>query len=68
MLESGPAGSMGNEPTDGNGEANFPDEARMIAERVHRQITQAGRRLAVRHRDWAPEGIGGKYTCTRSGY
>ena len=56
MLASGPAGVMGNAPTEGNGEEQFPDEARVIAERAHRQITQVGRHLAARHRDWATEG------------
>ena len=58
MLASGPAGVMGNAPTEGNGEEQFPDEARVIAERAHRQIAQVGRHLAVRHRAWAPGWIG----------
>ena len=56
-LASAPAGSMRNEPTEGN-EEQFPNEAMGIAERVHRPSTNAGRRLAVRHRDWTSGGIG----------
>ena len=48
---------MGNEPTQEN-EEHFPDEARGLAERVHRPIAQVGRHLAVRHRDWTPDGVG----------
>ena len=58
MLESEPAGSMRNDPTDGNGEEQLPDESRVIAGRAHRQITQVGGHLSVRHRDWTPEGVG----------
>ena len=57
MSASEPAGTVGNEHTEGN-EEQFPNEARGIAERSHRPITNAGRHLAVRHRDWASEGIG----------
>ena len=57
MLASGPAGIMGNEPTEGNGE-QFPHESRRIAERVRRPITNDGLHLAARHRDWESEGVG----------
>ena len=57
MLASDPAGSMGNEHTEGNGE-QFPDDAMRLAEGAHRPTTNLGIHLAVRHRDWAPDGIG----------
>ena len=57
MLASDPAGSVENESAVRN-EAQFPDEARRLVGRVHRQITQLGRHLAVRHLDWATDGIG----------
>ena len=57
MLEPEPAGSMGNEPAEGNGE-QFPDEAMGLAGRVQRPKTNMGRRLAVRHRGWTSDGIG----------
>ena len=58
MLASDPAGIVGKGPTDGNVEEQFPDESMMIAERAIPQITQAGRHLAVRNRDWTPEALG----------
>ena len=59
MLAPGPEGSAtGPEPMERNEEERGANEARIAAERVHRQMTQEAKHLAARRRDWAPEGIG----------
>ena len=50
--------TTGRKVAEGNAEGRYSDEATIQEERTHRQMTQSGKHLAVRHRDWGPDGIG----------
>ena len=58
MLASEMAGIMGEEHGGENVEEPFPEAARIVEDRIQSHIAQADRHLAVRHPDWAVEGIG----------
>ena len=58
MLAPEPDGSTtGREAKEGNAEERYSDGAKIQAARTQRQMTQSGKNLEVRHRDWAPEAI-----------